>query len=193
MTARVIVSRLAAAIVLFIVSQEAAPARATEAEFDAATGYRIARYRTPVPRTVPGGTPVTAADVEALRTSKNAILIDVMAAEGAGPAPDTGVWRLTKPRDNIPGSIWLPDVGKGDASAELDGYFRANLERLTKADKSRALIIYCQADCWMSWNAVRRAAGYGYQNIYWLSEGTDGWRDWGGSFVPATPVPLARP
>lgn len=35
----------------------------------------------------------------------------------------------------------------------------------------------------MSWNTVRRAAALGYQNIYWLSEGTDGWTDWGGDLV----------
>jgi len=45
----------------------------------------------------------------------------------------------------------------------------------------------------MSWNAVRRAAAYGYSAIYWLAEGTDGWRDWDGAFEDSTPVPLAAP
>jgi len=42
----------------------------------------------------------------------------------------------------------------------------------------------------MSWNAVRRAAALGYQNIYWLSEGTDGWTDWGGTLIDAKPEPF---
>lgn len=159
-------------------------------EFDAVTGYRIARYRTPVPQEVPGGTRISAPDVGVLLENERAILIDVMGAEGAGPDPATGVWRLSKPRQNIPKSVWLADVGQGTLTAERDRYFRDNLHRLTAGDTARALIIYCQADCWMSWNAVRRAASYGYTKIYWFAEGTDGWRDWDGAFEAATPVPL---
>lgn len=162
-----------------------------EANFDPQTGYRIAHYRAPVPPSVPGGTRISAADVDALRRDQNAALIDVMASYGAGPDPQTGAWRLSKPRTNIPGSIWLPDVGKGKIEPTLEAYFRQNLQLVTGGDKRRAVIIYCQADCWMSWNAVRRAAGYGYSNLYWLSEGTDGWSDWDGTLVPATPVKLS--
>lgn len=179
---------------LFAFEQLCLPVAAEEVrEFDPSTGYRIARYRTPVPEDVPGGTRISAADVGPLIKNKSALLIDVMASEGAGPDPATGVWRITKPRKNIPNSIWLADVGAGVLSTELDRYFRDNLERLTSGDRARAIIIYCQADCWMSWNAVRRAAAYGYSAIYWLAEGTDGWRDWDGAFEDATPVPLAAP
>jgi PQQ-dependent catabolism-associated CXXCW motif protein len=168
------------------------PAFAGEgSEFDPATGYRIARYRTPVPEDVPGGTRISAPDVGPLIENENAVLIDVMGAEGAGPDPVTGVWRLSKPRRNIPGSVWLADVGQGVLTADRDRYYRDNLERLTAGDKARTIIIYCQADCWMSWNAVRRAASYGYTKVYWFAEGTDGWRDWDGAFEAATPVPVA--
>lgn len=54
---------------------------ADEAVFDAETGYRIARYRTPTPESVPGGTRIMAADVAGL-IKANAILIDVMPSEG---------------------------------------------------------------------------------------------------------------
>jgi PQQ-dependent catabolism-associated CXXCW motif protein len=38
------------------------------------------------------------------------------------------------------------------------------------------LVIYCQADCWMSWNAAKQALSYGYTNVAWYPEGTDGWQ-----------------
>lgn len=42
----------------------------------------------------------------------------------------------------------------------------------------------------MAWNAVRRAAGYGYTRLYWYPDGIDGWRDWERKAEPAEPVPL---
>lgn len=160
-------------------------------EFDATTGFRIARYRSPVPDTVPGGRVISAADVADLVKNQNALLVDVMPSDGAGLDSATGQWHMTKPRLDIPGSNWLPDVGKGQLSSAMDGYFRDNLAKLTGGNISRPIIVYCQADCWMSWNAVRRASGYGYTALYWFPEGSDGWRDWDGSFAEAQPVPLA--
>ena len=164
---------------------------AAEAEFDASTGFRIARYRSPVPNTVPGGRVITAADVADLVKNRQALLVDVMPSDGAGLDTATGAWHMTKPRPDIPGSVWLPDVGKGQLSPAMDGYFRDNLAKMTGGNNSRPIILYCQADCWMSWNAVRRASGYGYTALYWFPEGSDGWRDWDGSFAEAQPVPLA--
>ena len=158
--------------------------------FDPETGYRIARYRTPTPDSVPGGTRIDIEELDRLLSQKQAVLIDVMAAEGAGPDPATGKWRLSKPHENIPGSVWLPDVGKGRLEKEIDSYFQNNLSRLTAGDKSHAIIFYCLADCWMSWNAVQRAASYGYTQIYWYPEGNDGWRDWDRELVLAKPVPV---
>lgn len=173
----------------------ATPSWAGEADknFDPATGFRIHRYRAPTPEAAPPGvTRIFADDVVALVRDQRAVLIDAMPAEGAGPDPQTGAWRLSKPRQHIPGSVWLPDVGKGVLSAEMESYFRSELARLTAGDLGRPVIIYCLADCWMGWNAVRRAATYGYSRLYWFPEGTDGWRDWEGSLVPAHPVPLGR-
>lgn len=158
--------------------------------FDAVTGFRIDRYRAPTPQTAPGAVTIDVEDVNRLVRDENAVLIDAMPAEGAGPDPKTGAWRLSRKREHIPGSVWLPDVGKGELSAAMDDYFRTNLARLTEGDRSRAVIIYCLADCWMGWNAAKRAASYGYTRLYWLPEGTDGWRDWEGTLVPAVPVPL---
>lgn len=160
------------------------------ADFDAATGYRIARYRSPVPADVPGGTRIGADDVDRLVSDK-AILLDVMPSEGAGLIAETGQW-ATKRHENIPGSTWLPDVGRGKIDDRLQHYLAANLERLTDGNKSRPLIVYCQSDCWMGWNAVQRIARLGYTSIYWYPDGIDGWRDWDRPFAPAVPLEDGR-
>ena len=179
-----------ATMIAVALASTAISASADEPEFDAATGYRIARFRSPVPAHVPGGTAISAAEVADLVKNRSAILIDVLPSDGAGLDPATGQWRLTKPRQDIPGSIWLPDVGKGELSPVMESYFRDNLARLTKDNLAAPVIVYCQADCWMSWNAVKRAASFGYTALYWFSEGSDGWRDWDGTFVDAKPVPM---
>lgn len=167
----------------------ALPARGQD-HIDPATGYRVSQYRAPTPNTVPGGTTVTLETLQALVAKQSAVLLDVSPSEGAGADPQTGVWHVPKPRDVMTGTVWLPDVGKGVVTAAIDSYFKANLAQLTGDDKARAIVIYCQADCWMSWNAVKRAASYGYTALYWYPDGTDGMRDWDVPLAPVTPVPM---
>lgn len=166
----------------------AADSEGGPADFDAASGYRISRYRSPVPADVPGGTRVGVDEVDQLVKERSAILLDVMPSEGAGLIAETGQW-ATKRHDNIPGSVWLPDVGRGQLDVRLQHYLQDHLTRLTGGDKARALIVYCQSDCWMGWNAVQRIARLGYSQIYWYPDGVDGWRDWDRTFAPAVPVP----
>jgi PQQ-dependent catabolism-associated CXXCW motif protein len=80
-------------------------------------------------------------------------------------------------------------VGFGRLSDELDAYFRDSLRRLTDADNARPVVIFCEADCWMSWNAARRAAEYGYTSVYWYPEGTTGWVRAGHELAVAAPAP----
>jgi len=163
---------------------------ASSAKYDRATGFRIKHYRAATPDDVPGGIRVEIDELEKILVAEDVVLVDVMPATGAGYDPKTGVWRLARTHEHIPGSTWLPDVGRGLISDELDAYFRTNLDRLTGGDKARPLVIYCQSDCWMGWNAVQRAAGYGYATIYWYPDGIDGWRDWEKPFAPAKAVPV---
>lgn len=163
---------------------------AAHSHLDPVTGLRIAQYRAPTPPSVPGGTTITLETLQILVRDQRAVLLDVTPSEGAGPDPATGVWHVPKPHLNMPGTTWLPDIGKGNLTPALETYFQTNLKALTGGDKSRPVVIYCQADCWMSWNAVQRAAGYGYTALYWYPDGTDGMRDWDIPLAPATPVPL---
>jgi PQQ-dependent catabolism-associated CXXCW motif protein len=88
--------------------------------------------------------------------------------------PNRQIWR-DKPRSNIPGSIWLPDTGYGKLAEATEDYLRRGLARASAGNNATLLVIYCQADCWMSWNAAKRVLSYGYTNVAWYPEGTDGW------------------
>ena len=87
------------------------------------------------------------------------------------------------------GSFWLPDVGRGELDAKLEGYFRTNLDRVAKGRRNAAVVFYCLANCWMSWNAAKRAASWGYMRVYWYRDGTDGWEAAKLPLAAASPVP----
>jgi PQQ-dependent catabolism-associated CXXCW motif protein len=165
-------------------------AAAGDEAFDPVTGYRIAHYRAAVPETVPGGTRVDLDAVDRL-IAGGATLLDVMPSEGAGADPETGAWRLSRPHSSIPGATWLPDVGRGKISPAFEAYLATETARLTAGDKAKPLIVFCQSDCWMGWNAVQRLSKLGYTQIHWYPEGTDGWVEWGDrKLAPVDPVPL---
>jgi PQQ-dependent catabolism-associated CXXCW motif protein len=82
-------------------------------------------------------------------------------------------------------------VGFGALSTELDNYFKDNLQRLSNSDKSSNIVFYCLADCWMSWNAAKRAAHeYGYANVYWYPDGTTGWEAQNLPVEPSMPIAM---
>ncbi|MCG7864716.1 MAG: PQQ-dependent catabolism-associated CXXCW motif protein [Candidatus Thiodiazotropha endolucinida] len=145
-------------------------------EHFSAEGYRITEFRAPVPDSVPAGTTITTEQLHTLIKQQHVVLIDVMPTPvKPKDRPDNLLW-LPPARQNIPESHWLPNVGYGALSDELDSYFRKNLQRFSNDDKGTRIVLYCLADCWMSWNAAKRAATeYGYTNIYWYPDGTTGW------------------
>jgi PQQ-dependent catabolism-associated CXXCW motif protein len=152
-------------------------------------GYRTGDYRSPTPNSLKGARTASTADAEAMWKSGTAVFIDVMPhpPRPAGLPPGT-IWR-EKSRLNIPGSIWLPDTGYGALAAATEEYFRAGLEQATGRDRSRALVFYCLMNCWMSWNAAKRAISIGYSNVVWYPDGTDGWQFAGLALEDAKPVP----
>jgi PQQ-dependent catabolism-associated CXXCW motif protein len=137
--------------------------------------YRTDNYRAPVPATLSGGRVLSTAEAEAIWRSHTAAFIDVLPRPPKPPNLPAGtVWR-DKPRRDIPGSLWLPDTGYGTLAEATEDYFRQGLARASGGDKTKLLVVYCQASCWMSWNAAKRALADGYSNVAWYPEGTDGW------------------
>ena len=158
-------------LVLALVFQfDAAHARVEQPE-----GYRMEYYDSEVPAGLDGAGTVTAAEVTRLQDTAGAVVIDVIPEQRRPRSlPQGQIW-LPPGHEGIPGAIWLPDTGYGALSEVTESYFKHHLRAATGADKHRPLIIYCRASCWMSWNAAKRALGYGYTNVYWFSDGTDGW------------------
>jgi PQQ-dependent catabolism-associated CXXCW motif protein len=137
--------------------------------------YRMEEYRAPVPATLQGAKVISTMDAAALLESKQAIFFDVM-PHTPKPAklPAGTIWR-EKVRKNISGSVWLPNVGYGAISEDDTEYFRASLLFKTGGDKQRTILFYCMTNCWMSWNAAKRAIEWGYQSVLWYPAGADGW------------------
>jgi PQQ-dependent catabolism-associated CXXCW motif protein len=152
-------------------------------------GYRDDNYRSPVPATLAGARVLTTEQAEEIWRSKSGVFIDVL-PRPPKPAnlPAGTVWR-DRPRLNIPGSVWLPDTGYGALAPSTEDYLRNGLVRASAGDPTRLLVIYCQADCWMSWNAAKRARSYGYSNVAWYPEGTDGWQNADLPLVVSEPEP----
>jgi len=149
--------------------------------------YRMEDYRAPTPATLKGARVLTTDEARELWQSAAAAFVDVLpqAPRPANLGPEV-VWR-DKPRFDIPGSLWLPDTGYGALAPVMESYFRAGLRKATRDDQSRAIVFYCLSNCWMSWNAARRAAAYGYPNVDWYPAGTDGWS------AAGLPLEIRRP
>jgi PQQ-dependent catabolism-associated CXXCW motif protein len=49
------------------------------------------------------------------------------------------------------------------------------MEHASGGNRAALIVVYCQANCWMSWNAAKRILTYGYTNVAWYPDGTDGW------------------
>jgi PQQ-dependent catabolism-associated CXXCW motif protein len=138
-------------------------------------GYRNENYRTPVPATLAGARVLTTTEAQAIWHARSGVFIDVLPRPPKPQSLPAGtVWR-DKPRLNIPGSIWLPDTGYGKLAEATEDYLRQGVARASGGNNAALLVIYCQADCWMSWNAAKRIRSYGYSNVAWYPDGTDGW------------------
>lgn len=150
-------------------TQEAAPPAEPE-------GYRSEPYRAPTPLTLKGAKVLSPQEAEALWRAKGAVFVDVL-PRPPKPAtlPEGTVWR-DPPHDTIPGALWLPNVGFGAIDGATEIYLREGLKAASGGDLQRPLVIFCLKDCWMSWNAAKRAMALGYGAIAWFPTGLDGWK-----------------
>ncbi|GBD43438.1 hypothetical protein HRbin40_00911 [bacterium HR40] len=150
-------------------------------------GYRIADYRAPVPDAPEGVSAAATSEVVALLRD-GALALDVFPASPRPPGrPADALW-LPPKRETIAGAVWLPNVGLGILPPDTAAYLRAALAALTGGDRARPLVFFCERDCWMSWNAARRARHeLGFTRVFWYGDGTDGWREGGHPLVSTTP------
>ena len=158
--------------------------------FHESTGFRVARHRAPTPENIPEPAKVIEAGKAADLLSNGAIAIDVSGALQSRFDELEGTWLVRGPRESLPGAVWLPEVGRGVLEADMIRYLETNLAALTSGNKDHGIIVFCMADCWMSWNAAQRIAQLGYRSVFWFRDGTNGWTDLDRELAPVLPVPV---
>jgi PQQ-dependent catabolism-associated CXXCW motif protein len=138
-------------------------------------GFREAPYRGPVPDGLAGAVTVATADAHRLWEEGRTAFVDVLPREER-PAdlPEGTIWRVP-PHDSIPGATWLPNTGYAALSGPEDAYLRDGLAAVTGGDPARPVLFFCLQECWMSWNAAKRALAMGYTDVLWYPGGADGW------------------
>jgi PQQ-dependent catabolism-associated CXXCW motif protein len=142
---------------------------------DEPSGYRLDMYDDQVPETLSGATRVTAKDVAILQSEKNALIVDVIPAHvKPEQLPEGQLW-FPVAHTGVAGALWLPDVGYGALSKTTTDYFKYHLEKNTAGNTDHPLVFYCRINCWMSWNAAKRALSFGYTQVYWFADGIEDW------------------
>jgi PQQ-dependent catabolism-associated CXXCW motif protein len=139
--------------------------------------YWMGPLHSEVPATLSGAEVIHAPGLDALLHGGQAVLVDAASVphRPENLAPET-IWKPV-PHENIAGSIWIPGIGEGNIDKNIEAYFRDRLTALTGNDLDRPIVFYCHPHCWASWNAAKRAMGYGYRNVAWYPDGAEGWQD----------------
>ncbi len=137
-------------------------------------GYRQDDYRAPVPDTVPGVVVLHLSAMQEVVARGDAVLIDVLPAPRRPEATRPGSPWLPVPHQTLPGALWWPEVGRGALPPAFEAHLEQRLREVTAGDAHRLVVFFCLNDCWMSWNAARRAAALGVR-AGWYPEGADGW------------------
>jgi PQQ-dependent catabolism-associated CXXCW motif protein len=140
-------------------------------------GFWTGPINSAVPATIAGGRVVSNAHrLRSLLKRRETIIVDVSNAPRRPDNLATGAPWLPLPHRAIPGSLWIPGAGLGQVPATVDEFFRKQLATATGNDLARQVIVYCHRTCWLSWNAAKRAIGYGYRHVYWYRDGIEGWQ-----------------
>jgi PQQ-dependent catabolism-associated CXXCW motif protein len=151
-------------------------------------GYWEGDINAPTPSTLQGGRVIHVGEVEALLRRGKAVIIDVSNAPRRPAELAPGAPWLPLPHRAIPDALWLPGAGAGAPAQEVDDFYRGRLKLATAGNVEVPLVIYCHENCWLSWNAAKRAIGYGYRRVFWFPEGIEGWTAAGHQTKVAAPL-----
>jgi PQQ-dependent catabolism-associated CXXCW motif protein len=151
-------------------------------------GYRMDNFRAPVPATLQGARVVSTEEAEAIWRAGGTPFIDVLPRPPKPNLPEGTIWR-EPPHSDISGSVWLADVGYGALSPEMEAWYRDELTNLSGGDKEHPILVYCRSNCWMSWNAARRAIAWGYTGVIWYPGGIEEWEKAGLPLEEREPEP----
>ncbi|MDQ2802082.1 MAG: rhodanese-like domain-containing protein [Pseudomonadota bacterium] len=139
-------------------------------------GYLMGPVHGTLPASIAGGAVIDTPALAALLRRGSVVLLDVLPVPIRPPGLVPGAPWLPAPHEDIPGSIWIPGAGGGALAPAEDAFLRQRLAALTGNDRDHVLVVYCRQDCYLSWNAAKRAISYGYRHVYWYNGGIDAWR-----------------
>lgn len=140
-------------------------------------GFRDAPYRAPVPSGLAGAVTVDTEEAHRLWEEGATAFVDVLPREERPEnLPEDMIWRIP-PHVSIPGATWLPNTGYAELSTLEQDYLARGLSMATEGDPSHPVLFFCRDECWMSWNAAKRAMAMGYSTVLWYPLGADGWAD----------------
>jgi PQQ-dependent catabolism-associated CXXCW motif protein len=151
-------------------------------------GYWMGPSHGPVATTLSGGTVIHTRKLAALLHSGGVLVVDVSDAPRRPPNLAEGAVWLPLPHPVIPGGLWIPGAGQGAIAPPVEKLFRERLALGSGNDPAHSLVIYCHRNCWLSWNAAKRAINYGYTSVYWFPDGMEGWRAAGLPTAVAEPL-----
>lgn len=150
-------------------------------------GYWLGPIHGAVPATIAGGTVLDTAALAHLVAGGGVVLLDVADAPRRPVGLPAGTLWLPPAHRDIPGSVWLPNVGRGVISPRFAAWFQARLAALTGGNRDRRIVVYCHPRCWMSWNAAKRVINDGYRAVFWYPGGIEGWEHAGHPTAVAKP------
>lgn len=154
------------------------------------SGYRLDNYNAPVPDSLPGGQTMHTGELYTFASMTQVVLIDVLPAQRRPPAMQPGMPWMPTAHHNLAGSIWLPEIGRGVVSPDMDAWFERELQKSTAGNRAMPVVFYCRADCWMSWNAARRAIEHGWTRVIWYPDGPEVWAAAGLPLMEAHPIAM---
>jgi PQQ-dependent catabolism-associated CXXCW motif protein len=172
---------------LFVVAVSASAVAGAADHAPEPHGYWQGPIHGPVPATIAGGTVLDTAALVRLLAGGGVVLLDVAEAARRPAGLPAGTLWLPPPHRDIPGSVWIPDVGRGVISPRFAAWFQARLAALTAGNRDRRVVVYCHPNCWMSWNAAKRAIDDGYRAVFWYPDGIEAWERAGHPTAVAKP------
>lgn len=152
-------------------------------------GFRLGDYRAPVPATLHGATVLHLDAMRRIVDRAEDVLIDVLPAPRRPESMRPGMPWLPQPHESLPGAHWWPDAGRGALSAGFEAQLRERLAAIAGPDRQKLLVFFCLSECWMSWNAAKRAVGWNYR-VAWYPDGVDVWKAAGLPTDAVEPVPF---
>lgn len=174
------------ALVITLLPLSAVNSYAQQNDLFNAEGYRSTLYRSPTPTFHQQAQTIEPSElVDMQQQHSNLLLIDVYRNPWL-----RGHFTLQEEHRNLPNSLWLANCGDGSLNEQWLAYCQQNLEQATNGNKAHPIVFYCRSDCWLGWNAIKRADKLGYRNLYWLRDGIDGWEQANLPLGHAQPAPL---